>query len=298
MDPEMYQSSIALPFPAGSADGGAPDPGPGRAGSTSPGSCFVDMAAAYDHYFSSGLYARRYPKPNRNMLALVRSHLRPDARVLDFGCGTGRYVGPLLNAGARVIGYDISSVALRTLAARYRQAVAAGRLLPVGGTLEALAAAVEPGSVDLALLMFGVLGHVRGTATRLNTLKTVARLLGPAGKLIVTVPNAALRFRAEQAACAPLVARGELEPGDIVYRRQAADGPVDLYYHLFEERELCRLLHDAGLAVHRLGAESVLAERTVLTLPAGHLLDRALMALVPRRLAQGFAAVATPQPVA
>lgn len=232
------------------------------------------------------------------MLGLVRSFLGPDARVLDFGCGTGRYVGPLLNAGACVIGYDISSVALRTLAARYHQAVAARRLLPVGGTLEDLAAAVQPGSVDLALLMFGVLGHVRGAATRLHILKTIARFLGPAGKLIVTVPNAARRFRAEQARCAPLVARGKLEPGDILYRRQAGDGPVDLYYHLFEERELCRLLHDAGFGIERLGTESVLAERTVLTLPAGHLLDRALMALVPRRLAYGFAAVATPQPVA
>jgi hypothetical protein len=106
------------------------------------------------------------------------------------------------------------------------------------------------------------------------------------------------RFRAEQAGCAPLVARGVLEPGDIVYRRQAKDGPVDLYYHLFEEPDLCRLLQDAGFAIGWLGAESVLAERTILTLPAGHLLDRALMALVPTRLAYGLAAVATPQPVA
>ena len=288
----MYQPETNSPPSAGSGDGGASAAGPG---SPAPAP-FVDMAAAYDHYYSSGLYARRYPKPNRNMLALVRSLLRPGSRVLDFGCGNGRYVGPLLEAGAQVTGYDISPVALRTLSARYPEAIAAGRLRAVGGTLDDLAAAVAPGSVDLALFMFGVLGHVRGAANRLRTLQTVARLLAPGGKLVVTVPNAARRFRAEQAACASMVARGELEPGDIVYQRHAGDGPVDLYYHLFDQQDLRGLLAQAGLGIQRLGAESVLAEHAVLTLPAGPLLDRTLMALVPRHLFYGFAVVAVPLP--
>ena len=227
----------------------------------------VDLAASYDSYFGSGLYARRYPRPNPNMLRLVRGLLPSGGAVLDFGCGTGRYASPLIAAGAHVTAYNISGVALRELASRHETAVALGRLRTVKGTLDDLSRAIPEGTLDMALLMFGVLGHIRGAVTRLNTLRRIVRMLRPGGHMVLTVPNARRRFGDEQAACAPLVACGELELGDILYQRHAKKGPVGMYYHLFTVPQFSDLLDDAGLDVRAMGAESIMPERAVVGLP-------------------------------
>jgi tRNA (uracil-5-)-methyltransferase TRM9 len=257
----------------------------------------IDLAASYDNYFGSGLYARRYPRPNPNMLRLVLGLLPTGGRVLDFGCGTGRYASPLIAVGAHVIAFDISRVALQELASRHESAAAAGRLRTVEGTLDDLSGIVPEGSLDMALLMFGVVGHIRGAVTRLDTLRRIARMLRPGGHMVLTVPNARRRFGKEQAACAPLVARGELEPGDILYQRQTKMGPANIYYHLFTVPRFSGLLDDAGLDVRTMGAESIMPERAVVGLPFGASIDRALAALSPLGLSYGFSAIATPRAV-
>jgi SAM-dependent methyltransferase len=255
----------------------------------------LDLATSYNQYYQSGLYGRRYPRPNPNMTRLLRKLLPPDGTVLDFGCGTGRYAVPLLAAGARVIAYDISEVALRDLIFHQDDAVLSGRLRAVGGTFDDLMGAVPPRSLDLVTLMFGVLGHIRGGAARMETLRRLSGLLRPGGRMVITVPNAVRRFAAEQAACAPLIACGELEAGDILYRRHAPSGPVGMYYHLFTAGGFSRLLDASGLDIESLRAESIMPERAVVGLPFGALIDRALMAVWPRHRAYGFAAVATPR---
>jgi tRNA (uracil-5-)-methyltransferase TRM9 len=255
----------------------------------------IDLVEAYDNYFESGHYDHRYPAPNLNMLRTIRSCLSPGDRVLDFGCGNGRYIAPLLTGHVQIIGYDPSPAALEALARFHQPAIDAGRLIAVGGSLEDLEAATPAGSLDLAMLVFGVLAHVQGAAARRHTLTVIRRLLRPGGKLIVTVPNIARRFRAEQALNAARIASGELEAGDIIYQRQAKEGPIELYYHLFDEPEFRSLLGRTGFDITHFGAESVLPERSVLRLPAGALIDRALMAVTPTRFTYGFAAIATRQ---
>jgi SAM-dependent methyltransferase len=262
------------------------------AASVSPPS--VDLAASYDTYIGTGLYSRRYPRSNANMARLLGGVVGAGDCVLDFGCGDGRYIGKLLDAGARVIGYDISPVAIETVATTYAGAIQAGRLQTVGFSLDALTRAVAPGRCDVALLMFGVLGHIRGDAQRVETLRTVRSLLKPGGRLVVTVPNRARRFAKEQAACRDMVAAGVLEEGDILYQRHDASGSIDMFYHLFTPDSFADLLTRSGFETSRMLAESVMPERSVLSLPAGALLDRALMAVVPLNLTYGFAAVATP----
>jgi len=156
-------------------------------------------------------------------------------------------------------------------------------------------AAVPERSLDLVVMVFGVLGHIRGEATRLDTLRRLSRLIRPGGHLMATVPNAERRFAAEQAASAPLIARGDLEPGDILYQRHSAEGPVMMYYHLFTPDGFTELLEAAGLDVQSFGAESMMPERAVLGLPFGALVDRGLMKLLRWQNAYGFTAVATPR---
>jgi tRNA (uracil-5-)-methyltransferase TRM9 len=266
------------------------DSGPQGADSTT---FAPNLASSYDVYYDSGLYGRRYPRPNLNTARLLSRIVRHDDLVLDFGCGDGRYVGTAASLGATVIGYDISASALRELSARYSAKVTNGTLRPAGGSLDDLTQMVGIEKLDAALILFGVLGHIRGDTARLQTLNGIRALMRPGAKLLATVPNVRRRFLAEQAACADLVAKGKLEPGDILYQRHTEAGPIDMYYHLFTADSFADLLRRAGFSIEWLGAESVLSERGVLTLPLGAALDRTLMAVTPLRVAYGFAAIAT-----
>jgi SAM-dependent methyltransferase len=251
-----------------------------------------NLAASYDAYFRTGHYALRYPKPNPNMVRLISQNAPACGLALDFGCGTGRYIPCLLANGLRIVAYDISHEALQGVTTSFADDVRAGRVQPLVGDLTDLEATIAPASLDLALLAFGVLGHIRGDQNRLTVLNRVRALLRPGGRLIVTVPNANRRFRDEQIACAPAIAAGTLEPGDILYQRHSDHGPIDMYYHLFRKDNFLQLLSRAGFDVVRYQAESILPEKSVVTFRGMPIVDRALMAVVPDGLAYGHAAVA------
>jgi SAM-dependent methyltransferase len=259
-----------------------------------------DLRESYDRYYATGLYARRYPRPNRHVLRLIRGELGPaGGRVLDFGCGCGRYAVPLARQPeVSVFAYDISPVALDELGRRCgeeaRQGGAPLRLESLSGSLEDLAARLdgEPG-FDLVLLLFGVLGHVAGRARRLRLLRLLGARLRPGGRLIAGVPNRVRRFRREQRA-ARSVPRDAREPGDIRYERRCGGIAIPLYYHLFSPVEFRDDLAEAGFVVSRLLPESVLSERAVVSSPLAAAVDAALRGIVPLPLAYGFLAVARP----
>jgi len=259
-----------------------------------PGATTPDMGRSYDDYFKTGLYSRRYPAPNRRVLRLAAGLLPAGGTFLDYGAGTGRYCAPLVEAtGATCIAFDISEVALATLSARFADLVERGRLVLSGprmGDLEAVAA--RRGPLDMALLAFGVLGHVAGRRQRVALLRALGDMLRPGGALMLSVPNARRRFRAEQRESAALVRNGRLEPGDILYRRAADDHAIDLYYHLYSLAEIRRDIEAAGFAVTVATAESVLPEHAVVTYADLGRLDDWASGWVPLQLAYGFLLVA------
>ena len=125
-----------------------------------------DMSGSYGRYISSGLYDRRYPRPNRRTLRKMKRCLVAGGRFLDVGAGTGRYTLPLLQVnGTRCVAHDISPVARETLAERLRDFVSDERLIIRGDDPDDLAAEL-PQAFDLALLAFGVLAHVAKRAQR------------------------------------------------------------------------------------------------------------------------------------
>ncbi len=222
-----------------------------------------DVAGNYDQYFASHLYDQRYPRPNLSSLAIVVREIHEGRkRILDFGCGNGRYAAPLLEqTDAMIVACDISREAIDELSVRCARHVEAGRLRPVCGDLSALAITLRPGEgFDLAILMFGVLGHIFSRALRQETLATIRRLLRPGGRIIVTVPNAARRFLRRQVMARHLVREGQLEPGDIFYERTADNVLVEMYYHLYALEEFVRELEQQGFRLIQVRAESVLPE--------------------------------------
>ena len=254
-----------------------------------------DMSGSYGRYISSGLYDRRYPRPNQRTLRKMKRSLPAGGRFLDVGAGTGRYSLPLLQmSGTRCVAHDICPVARETLAQRLRNFVSDERLVIRGDDPDDLAAEL-PQAFDLALLAFGVLAHVAWRAERLRLLRAIRTMLKTDGTLILSVPNAKRRFRAEQRDAAPLVREGTLEPGDVLYKRNQADGEIRLFYHLYTPEEVHRDLSEAGFRVASVGAESLLSERRVVSSRPLGWLDALACRFAPTTLGYDLLAVARPR---
>jgi tRNA (uracil-5-)-methyltransferase TRM9 len=243
-----------------------------------------DMRRSYDRYYETGLYDSRYPVPNRHMMDVIVTELGPaGGRVLDFGCGSGRYALPLsCRPGVEVFGYDVSAVAIEELRRGAEWTTLSGdpapRLELLCGTMADLERRLQGDrGFDLVMLLFGVLGHIQGRG----------------GRLIATVPNRARRFQAEQRRMRSHPGDA-LQPGDIHYWRGDDGEAIELYYHLYSPAEFCGELAEAGFALSRLEPESVLPERAVLNSRCCASLDTALRRIVPVALAYGFVAVAQP----
>jgi SAM-dependent methyltransferase len=109
--------------------------------------------------------------------SLLLAEARPGERVLDLGCGAGRFVAALQEAGAEPVGVELAEAALDR--ARRTAPGADLRLLEPDGSLP-----LEHASVDLVWCS-EVLEHVADTA---HLLLEVRRVLRPGGRLLVTVP--------------------------------------------------------------------------------------------------------------
>src|SRR5688500_7320709 len=109
--------------------------------------------------------------------SLLLGELRAGERVLDLGCGAGRFVAALRDAGAEVAGVELAEAALER--ARRNAPGADVRLVEPDGSLP-----LEHASVDLVWCS-EVLEHVADTA---HLLLEARRVLRPGGRLLVTVP--------------------------------------------------------------------------------------------------------------
>ena len=109
---------------------------------------------------------------------LLLAEAKPGDRVLDLGCGDGRFSRELASAGASVVGVDVAEAALAR--ARGGQPGLDFRLAPVDGPLP-----LEDNSFDLVWAS-EVIEHVADTA---RWLSEVRRVLVPGGRLVLTTPS-------------------------------------------------------------------------------------------------------------
>ncbi|WP_337175215.1 class I SAM-dependent methyltransferase [Paludisphaera sp.] len=98
-------------------------------------------------------------------------------RVCDIGCGSGKLLGLMRDAGADVVGVEIDEKARNTARSLGLEVYA--------GTAEQLPPEVEPGTFDL-VWMCHVLEHCIDPVAGLAS---VSGLLKPSGRLVVEVPN-------------------------------------------------------------------------------------------------------------
>jgi SAM-dependent methyltransferase len=109
--------------------------------------------------------------------ALLLSEAQPGERVLDLGCGAGRFVRAVQDHGAHPIGVEIAEAALQR--ARANAPDADLRLADPDQPLP-----LEDGEIDLVWCS-EVLEHVADTA---HTLSEIRRVLHSGGRLLLTTP--------------------------------------------------------------------------------------------------------------
>jgi SAM-dependent methyltransferase len=116
-------------------------------------------------------------------LRFLISELGPGERVVDVGCGEGRFAGALAERGWQVVGVEVAEEPLRRARERHpgvEFALAGETSLPFGD-----------GSFEVAWLG-EVLEHVRDG---IGLLGEVARVLGPEGRLVASTPDHGWRRR-------------------------------------------------------------------------------------------------------
>ena len=258
-------------------------------------------AESYDHYYGSGLYDARYPRPNpptyRSALRLARA----SSRILDFGAGSGRYTMPFLRAtNAFVCAYDISADACRALELQAAAADAGSQRLLVTADLGAVQAA---GPYDLVVALFGVLSHIEGKENRIDILSSIRSVLSREGLLLLTVPHALRRF--------PLHASSDGRGSEIstvssaraqtrryfpsarpvIYRHHVENEARPFPYYLFSRRELISELSAAGFTLVVLESDSILPERRLVRRPTLAPIDDFLCRLLPSWAGYGLRAI-------
>jgi SAM-dependent methyltransferase len=243
----------------------------------------------YETYFASGHYDRRYPVANPTVLRLIRRLLPPGGHLLDYGCGSGRYLLALRRRAGVAAGFDVCEAALARLRGGIARCDGTGHIRVLGpGPEDIDRHLARHGGADVVLCLFGVLSHIEGRAERRRTLRRLAACLKPgSGRLVLSVPNRARRFLDEQ----------REQPGsggEIRYVRDLGDVSLELSYMLFDLDTLREELEGAGFELERIGAESLVPEAYVANSPVARAFDRLCAPLLPAGLGYGLLGVARP----
>ncbi|MEW6744739.1 MAG: class I SAM-dependent methyltransferase [Planctomycetota bacterium] len=197
----------------------------------------------------------------RNTLAEVdivegTLQLRPGARLLDIGCGTGRHAVELARRGYRVTGVDLSSGMLEQACAAAEAAGVSVEWVHADATTYR---AREP--FDAALMLcegaFGLIGRDGNALEQPRTiLRGLRDALRPGGRLIATVLNGLALIRRMQAAD---VASGRFDPATLsetsLAEIETASGrkSFKVRERAFVPTELVMLFTEAGFEVEHLG---------------------------------------------
>lgn len=175
---------------------------------------------------------------------LFDKYLGSGDRVLDLGCGNGRFFPSFEKRGVAYVGTDPSSGLVDIARKNYPLGnfqVASGDSLPF-----------SDGSFD-KVYSIAVLHHIPSAVLRLEFLKEAKRVLKPGGYLILTVWD--LKEKAGKGrGLFSWFTRRKFDSGDVLLPWY---GSKDTYFHCFNLEELVQLGKEAGFEIVDRGEISV-----------------------------------------
>jgi ubiquinone/menaquinone biosynthesis C-methylase UbiE len=210
------------------------------------------------------------------ILASVFPGCQDDSEIVaDLGCGSGRTAIPLAQKGYELLAVDLSEPMLNVLAEKSRELSLSDRIHLVRANLVELDCFADD-SVDHAVCLFSTLGMVQGSASRLEMLRHVSRMVRPGGSFLLHVHNrwAALRepngLRYLTSSWWRSLRQSDADFGDTTF---AYRGLQEMFMHRFSRRELVRSLQRSKWQVETiwpLSIDSARIDRKTL-IPGGFL---------------------------
>ncbi len=175
-------------------------------------------------------------------VAFLFDDLKPNEKVLDLGCGNGRYHNLIKEKGSEYIGVDNSEKLVEIARKKYPET----SFLKI----DSLNLPFDKNSFD-KIYSIAVLHHIPSKEFRSIFLKEARRILKPNGQIIVTVWKLQNGLSSIfKYAFLKLVGKSKLDFGDVF---EPWSDKTERYYHLFSKRELIRLFKKSGFKIKEVG---------------------------------------------
>lgn len=136
----------------------------------------TDISSIYGEHYFDDKRSTDYVEDAKKKFEFAKSYIDPHSKILDFGCGTGDFVGICRKGGYDIQGFDISKFAASHTSNTYGVIVKSGVL-----SMDMF----EPQSFDV-ITCFDVIEHIPDFLFAMNVL---SKWLKRGGRLIVTTPN-------------------------------------------------------------------------------------------------------------
>lgn len=194
--------------------------------------------AAIQHVYDriAGHFASTRTRPWPEVIDFVES-VGSVARALDLGCGNGRHVPALANAGGEVVAVDLSRSLLEIARASQPHLVVSWIQADVLGL------PIVSDSVDVALYI-ATIHHLPSREQRIASLDELSRVLRPGGVGLISAWSVS-HEKFDATAAHDRVIPWTLPTGET----------IDRFYHLYDLEEFSADLRRSALAVER-GFES------------------------------------------
>lgn len=197
-----------------------------------------------DYNLISQDFSRTREKVWNEIGFLFYNYLKENERVLDLGCGNGRYYEFFKDRNIGYIGVDNSESLIKIAKEKYPKARFQIE--------DALALSFSDNYFD-KIYSIAVLHHIPSQKLRMQFLKEAKRVLKPKGKIIITV----WKFHEKKErrlllkySFLKLLGKSKLDFKDIL---EPWGNKTLRYYHWFSKRELKRLLKKAGFKIEEIG---------------------------------------------